>query len=77
MFNETALYEYANRLIALRGRENQIFKLVLDNKTIKDLIVFLNTDQQMGVEHVDSFGQQLFNQITRRTVYSPKDKYGR
>lgn len=70
MFKETALYEYCERLIALKGRDKQTFKLVLDNRTIKELIVFLNTDQQLGQEHVDAFGQRLFNRITRRTVYA-------
>lgn len=77
MFKDTLLYEYAERLIKLRNQEKRIFQIVLDNKTIKDLIVFLNTEDQMGKDHVDSFGQRLFNRITRRTVYSPNDKKGR
>lgn len=70
MFKDTAPYEYCKRLIALKGQEKKVFKLVLDNRTIRDLIVFLNTDQQLGKEHVDAFGQRLFNRITRRTVYA-------
>ena len=70
MFKDTAPYEYCKRLIALKGQEKRVFKLVLDNRTIRDLIVFLNTDQQLGKEHVDAFGQRLFNRITRRTVYA-------
>lgn len=77
MFKDTVLYEYADRVTRLKGQENLVFQLVLDNRTIKDLIVFLNTEDQMGQDHVDSFGQQLFNRITRRTVYSPNDKKGR
>jgi len=77
MFKDTPIYEYCLRVTALRGKQNQIFKLVLDNRIIRDLIVFLNTEQQMGREHVDAFGAQLFNRITERTVYSPKDKKGR
>ena len=70
MFKDMKIYEYCQRLIALKNKENQIFKIVVDNRTIKDLIVFLNTEQQMGEEHVDSLGQELFNKFTDRTTYS-------
>lgn len=76
-FRDTALYEYANRLIALKGQENKIFRLALDNKTIRDLIVFLNTQDQLGQDHVDSKGTELFNSIYNRTVYSANDPKGR
>lgn len=74
MFKDTALYEYCERLLALKGRENEVFRLVLDNLTIRDLIVFLNTEDQMGKDHVDSLGQALFNRINERTTYSLFDK---
>lgn len=74
MFNQTALYEYAVRLIAFKGKENTVFRLALDNRTIKDLIVFLNTKKQLGQEHVDSFGKELFNRINDRTTYSLFDR---
>lgn len=77
MFKDTLLYEYADRLRKLKGRENQIFKIVLDNRTIRDLITFLNTEQQMGEEHVDSLGQALFNKFTERTTYSLFQKRGK
>lgn len=77
MFKDTATYEYCERLIALKGQEKKVFKLVLDNRTIRDLIVFLNTDQQLGKEHVDAFGQRLFNRITRRTVYADNEENNR
>lgn len=74
MFKDTALYEYCERLIALKGKDKQTFKLVLDNRTIKELIVFLNTSDQMGQDHIDSLGQSLFNKFTERTTYSLFDK---
>jgi len=74
MFNQTALYEYAVRLIAFKGKENTVFRLALDNRTIKDLIVFLNTKKQLGQDHVDSLGRELFNRINDRTTYSLFDR---
>ena len=75
-FADTPLYQYAQRVIALKGKENEVFKLVLDNNTIKDLIIFLNTDKQLGAEHVVSNGEALYNSLYQRTVYSPNDKKG-
>lgn len=76
-FRDTALYKYAERVSELKGQEDGIFKIVLDNNTIKDLIIFLNTDKQLGAQHVDSQGEALYNSIYQRTVYSPKDPKGR
>ena len=76
-FVDTPLALYAKRLIALKGQEDRIFKLALDNKFIKDLIIFLNTDNQLGQEHTDSLGQKLFNTLTDRTTYSLFDPKGR
>lgn len=76
-FKDTALYEYAENLIALKGQENRVFQLALDNKTIRDMIVFMNTEDQMRRKHVDSLGQELFNRITQRTTYSFSDPLGR
>jgi len=74
MFKDTALYTYATRLIAFKGKENTVFKLALDNRTIKDLITFMNTSEQMGKQHVDSLGETLFNRIADRTTYSLFDR---
>ena len=76
-FVDTPLGLYAKRLIALKGQEDRIFKLALDNKVIKDLIIFLNTDDQMGKDHTDALGQKLFNSLTDRTTYSLFDPKGR
>lgn len=70
MFKDTPAYEYCQKLIALKGQENRVFRLALDNRTIKELIVFLNTDEQMGEQHVDALGQSLFNRISESTTYS-------
>ena len=77
MFLNTELAEYAKRLVNQKGQADKTFKLVLDNQTIKKLIIFLNTDDQLGQDHVDSLGQELFNQFTNRTFYSPNDPKGR
>lgn len=77
VWSNTALYEYAERVEKLKGKDNQIFRLVLDNKTVKDLIVFMNTADQLGRKHVDSQGEALFNNLTDRTTYSLFDKKGR
>ena len=77
MFLNTELAEYAKRLVNLKGQEDRTFKLVLDNQTIKKLIIFLNTDDQLGKEHVDGLGNELFNVFTNRTFYSLNDPKGR
>ena len=69
--------DYARKVVALKGQQDRIFKLVLDNKFTRDLIVFLNTDTQMGKQHVDSLGQELFNRLVDRTTYSLFDRKGR
>ena len=76
-FNNTLLGEYAQRLTGLKGQEDRTFKLVLDNKLIIDLIKFLNTEDQMGQDHVDALGNQLFNVFTSRSFYSQNDPKGR
>lgn len=77
LFLDTPIAKYAQRLVALEGQQGKTFKIVLDTKFIKDLIIFLNTDTQMGKEHVDSLGQELFNSLVDRTTYSLFDKKGR
>ena len=77
MFLNTELAENAQRLVNLKGQEDRTFKLVLDNEVIKKLIIFLNTDDQLGQDHVDSLGQELFNVFTNRSYYSQNDPKGR
>lgn len=76
-FENTSLGEYCQRLVKLNKQEDKIFKLVLDNKEIKDLIKFLNTKKQLENESVDSLGQELFNTLTQRTIYADSDPLGR
>lgn len=59
MFKDTILYEYATRLQNLKGQEGKIFKLVLDNRFIKDLVTHLNTIEQLQKDRVDSLGAHL------------------
>ena len=77
IFDNTALVLYAEKLIKLRGQDDKTFKLVLDNKTIRDLITFLNTEDQFGQDHVNAIGQKLTNLFSGRTTYSLFDKKGR
>ena len=77
LFLDTELAEYAKRLVALKGQEDKVFKLALDNQTIKKLIVFLNTEKQMGEDSVDGLGNELFNVFTNRSYYSRNDPKGR
>ena len=70
LFENTPLGEYAKRLKSLQGTEDKIFKLVLDNIFVKELITHLNTEEQLGKERVDSLGAHL-------GVYSQFDPKGR
>lgn len=52
--------EYAeNAINQLDGQHDKVFKLVLDNRVIKELIIFLNTDDQLGEDGTDSLGASL------------------
>ena len=59
MFSDTRINEYATKLIAQKDQEGKIFKLVLDNRFIRQLITHLNTDEQLGKERVNSLGEHL------------------
>jgi len=70
-------YSLAKKVIELTSQPNLIFKTVLDNDEIKDMIIEMQTKKQMGEKHVDSEGEDLFNQLTGRTTYSLFDDQGR
>lgn len=70
MFSDTKLNQYATNLVSKKDQEGKIFKLVLDNRFIKELITHLNTDDQLGKDRVDSLGAHL-------GTYSIFDKKGR
>jgi len=59
MFKDTALFELANKFSDLKGQEGKIFKRVLDNRFIKDLITHLNTIEQLQKDRIDSLGAHL------------------
>jgi hypothetical protein len=59
MFSDTKINEYAKNVIGNKNQEGKIFKLVLDNRFIKELITHLNTDEQLGKDKVDSLGAHL------------------
>ena len=59
LFTNTIAAEYCKIVQALKGQDDKTFKLVLDNKTIRDLIIFLNTDDQLGNDKTDSLGNSL------------------
>lgn len=77
LFLKTPMADYARRVVALKGQQDRMFKLALDTKVIRELIIFLNTDDQFGKDHVDSLGKGLFNSLTDRTTYSLFDQKGR
>ena len=59
LFEDTALAEYSRNLAKLEGQEGKIFKTVLDNKFIKELITHLNTNDQLFKDRIDSLGARL------------------
>lgn len=59
MFEDTLLFELANKFSDLKGQEGKIFKKVLDNRFIKDLITHLNTIEQLQKDRIDSLGAHL------------------
>lgn len=56
LFEDTPLYEYAQRLRSAKGQEPSIFKAVLDNREVEELIVRMNTVDQIEVEGIDTEG---------------------
>ena len=74
-FNQTKIYKICEKIE--RINEGQVFKTVLDNEVIKNLVIELNTQKQLKQESVDSLGQELFNQFTGRNFYAANDPLGR
>lgn len=58
-FTNTKLFEYAQNLANLKDTEDKIFKIVLDNRFIKELIKHLNTEEQLRKDRTDSLGARL------------------
>lgn len=59
MFKDTSLYAYCEKVVQLANRTNVTFKLVLDNVEVKNLIIDLNTEEQMNNESVNADGEKL------------------
>jgi hypothetical protein len=59
MFEKTSLYAYAEKVKQLASRENVTFRLVLDNIEVKNLIINLNTEEQMNKQSVNADGEEL------------------
>ena len=64
LFEGTPLFEYARRLVSFKGREPSIFKDVFNRRDVKELIIYLNTEDQIIAEGVDTEGNII-------GVYSP------
>ncbi len=75
--SDTRGYKLTQKIIELTSQPNLIFQRVLDNSFIKELVIELQTTEQLGKEHVDSEGEDLFNTLTGRTTYSLFDEQGR
>lgn len=56
LFTGTPFYEYCQRLVKLKGKERAIFDEVMSDRRITDLIIYLNTEDQLREEGVDSDG---------------------
>lgn len=56
LFSNTPLSEYARRVVAAKGQEPSIFKAVLDNQEVEELIIRMNTVDQIEVEGIDTEG---------------------
>ena len=76
-FKDTEIFKINERIIALKGQENRLFKVILNNKEVKDLIINLNTEHQLMTGNVDSENNPLFNQFTNRDYYAASDPLGR
>lgn len=61
LFTGTPLYEYCRRLVALKSQTKQraVFDEVMSNKRIVDLIIYLNTEDQLREDGVDSDGNVI------------------
>lgn len=55
-FADTVLAKYARGLVSAKGTEPVIFKAVLDNKEVEDLIIKFNTRDQIQVQGIDTEG---------------------
>ena len=56
-FLSTSLADYCRNLIKIDAKKQ--FKDVLDNSFFKELIIYLNTDDQLGKDRIDSLGDHL------------------
>ena len=56
LFENTPLYEYCKRLVSLKNKDRAVFDEVMSNRRITDLIIYLNTEEQLRKEGVDSLG---------------------
>lgn len=59
LFLDTPLAKYAQRLVALKGRESRVFRRVLNNQEVRDLVKWLNTQEQLFKKGIDSDGMVL------------------
>ena len=75
MFKHTSLYKIAKKISQID--EGRLFKIILDKKQVKDLIIDQNTNVQLRQQHVDSLGQKLWNNWTNRDYYGKGDELGR
>ena len=77
MYEDSPVYRYIQRALALKGRESELFKIILDVKEVEAMIIQQNTEIQLRGESVDSEGNALFNTQTGSNIYSESDSLGR
>ncbi len=59
MLPGSPLYEVSARLVAFDGKSGEIFKKVMSNRRITDLVIHLNTEEQLLAEGIDSEGNHI------------------
>lgn len=56
-FADTPLAKYAQRLVSAKGTEPVLFKAVLDNREVEEIIIKMNTRDQIQAQGIDTEGQ--------------------
>ena len=79
VFTNTIFYNQAQKVLAGISDEKRLFKLVLNNSKIKNMVIELNTEDQLYSKGIDSLGNSLglYSEITisiKRSKGQPTDR---
>lgn len=76
-FLNTPLAKYAQRLVAAKNQEKRIFRVVLDNKPVRELIIQMNTEDQIQAKGIDTEGNIIgVYSITTEIITEGRKKAG-